>query len=96
MRYARASIDSGNNSSGSGPLYLRAGQKLVQFRDATYEELVESTLTEYLGLMFEIVCQNARQSPVPNPHQRIGYWWQREHELDIVGLGSDVALVAGK
>jgi hypothetical protein len=26
----------------------------------------------------------------------MGYWWHRNHELDVVGLGSDGTLVAGE
>jgi AAA+ ATPase superfamily predicted ATPase len=70
--------------------------KLVQLGDAAYEELVEPTFTDYMGPMFEIVCQNALPSLVPKTYQGIGYWWHRDHELDVVGLGSDGTLVAGE
>ena len=70
--------------------------KLVQLDDAAYEELVEPTFTDYMGPMFEIVCQNALPSLLPKTYQGIGYWWHREHELDVVGLGSDGTLVAGE
>jgi AAA+ ATPase superfamily predicted ATPase len=70
--------------------------KLVQLGDAAYEELVEPTFTDYMGPMFEIVCQNALPSLLPKTYQGIGYWWHREHELDVVGLGSDGTLVAGE
>ena len=40
--------------------------KLVQFGDAAYEDLVEPTFTDYLGSMFEIVCQNALPSLILN------------------------------
>ncbi|WP_336364915.1 ATP-binding protein [Halalkalicoccus salilacus] len=70
--------------------------KLVQLGDAAYEELVEPTFTDYMGPMFEIVCQNALPSVIPKTYQGIGYWWHREHELDVVGLGSDGTLVVGE
>lgn len=70
--------------------------KLAQLGDAAYEELVEPTFTEYMGPVFEIVCQNALPSLVPNTYQGIGYWWHRDNELDVVGLGSDGTLVAGE
>lgn len=70
--------------------------KLVQLGDAAYEELVEPTFTDYMGPMFEIVCQNALPSLLPKTYQGIGYWWHRNHELDVVGLGSDGTLVAGE
>lgn len=46
--------------------------------------------------MFEIVCQEALPSLVPKTYQGIGYWWHRQHELDVVGLASDGTLVAGE
>ena len=70
--------------------------KLVQLGNAAHEELVEPTFTDYMGPMFEIVCQNALPSLLPKTYQGIGYWWHREHELDVVGLGSDGTLVAGE
>lgn len=76
-------------------VYGQTGE-LVQLGDAAYDELVEPTFTDYLGPMFEIVCQNALPSLVPNTYQGIGYWWHREHELDVVGLGSKGILVAGE
>jgi hypothetical protein len=46
--------------------------------------------------MFEIVHKNALPSLVPKSYQGIGYWWHHDHELDVVGLGSDGTLVAGE
>ena len=70
--------------------------KLAQLGDAAYEELVEPTFAEYMGAMFEIVCQNRLPSLLPKTYQGIGYWWHRQHELDVVGLASDGTLVAGE
>lgn len=70
--------------------------KLVQLGDAAYEELVEPTFTDYMGPMFEIVCQNTLPSLLSKTYQGIGYWWHREHKLDVLGLGSDGTLVVGE
>ncbi|WP_136602882.1 ATP-binding protein [Salinigranum halophilum] len=70
--------------------------KLVQLGDDAYEEVVEPTFSDYLGPMFELICQDALPSLVPKTYQGIGYWWHRDHELDVVGLGSDGTLVAGE
>ena len=70
--------------------------KLVQLGDDAYEEVVEPTFSDYLGPMFEHICQDALPSLVPKTYQGIGYWWHRDHELDVVGLGSDGTLVAGE
>lgn len=70
--------------------------KLAQLDDDAYEQLVEPTFTEYMGTMFEQVCQNALPSLIPKTYQGIGYWWHQQHELDVVGLASDGTLVAGE
>jgi len=49
-----------------------------------------------MGTMFEQVCQNALPSLIPKTYQGIGYWWHRQHEIDVVGLASDGTLVAGE
>jgi len=71
-------------------------EKLVQLGDDAYEELVEPTFSEYMGPMFEIVCQERLPSLVPKTYHGIGYWWHGHHEIDVVGLASDGTLVAGE
>ncbi|MFB1066085.1 ATP-binding protein [Natrinema sp. H-ect4] len=70
--------------------------KLAQLGEDAYEQLIEPTVTDYMGTMFEQVCQNALPSLIPNTYQGIGYWWHQQHELDVVGLASDGTLVAGE
>lgn len=70
--------------------------KLAQLGDDAYSQLVEPTFSEYMGSMFEIVCQNALPSLIPKTYHGIGYWWHGHHELDVVGLASDGTLVAGE
>ncbi len=70
--------------------------KIVQLGDDAYDRLVEPTFSDYMGSMFEIICQNALPSLLPKPYEGIGYWWHSHHELDVVGLGSDGTLVTGE
>lgn len=70
--------------------------KLAQLGDDAYEQLVEPTFTEYMGSIFEIVCQKALPSLIPKTYQGIGYWWHKHHELDVLGLATDGTLVAGE
>ncbi|MFB6178604.1 MAG: ATP-binding protein [Halorientalis sp.] len=70
--------------------------KLVQLGNEAYDQLVEPTFTDYMGTMFERVCQNALPTLIPKTYQGIGYWWHKQHELDVVGLASDGTLVAGE
>lgn len=70
--------------------------KLAQLGDEAYEQLVEPTISEYMGPAFEHSCQNALPSLVPKTYHGIGYWWHDHDELDVVGLASDGTLVAGE
>jgi hypothetical protein len=76
-------------------VYGRTG-RLVRLGEDAYEELVEPTFTDYMGPMFEVICQRQLPSLIPKTYRGIGYWWHREHELDVVGLASDGTLVAGE
>lgn len=70
--------------------------KLAQLGDDAYDELVAPTFTDYMGTMFERICQNALPDILPNTYQGIGYWWHQQHELDVVGLASEGTVVAGE
>ncbi|WP_336325729.1 ATP-binding protein [Halovenus sp. HT40] len=76
-------------------VYGQQGE-LVQLGDDAYEQAVEPTFTDYMGTMFERVCQNALPTLIPKTYQKIGYWWHKHHEIDVVGLASDGMLVAGE
>jgi len=76
-------------------VYGQQGE-LVQLGDDAYEQAVEPTFIDYMGTMFEHVCQNALPALIPKTYRRIGYWWHKHHEIDIVGLASDGTLVAGE
>jgi hypothetical protein len=71
-------------------------EKLAQLDDDAFEQLVEPTFSEYMGPMFEIVCQETLPSLIPKVYHGIGYWWYQHHELDVVGLAGDGTLVAGE
>ena len=76
-------------------VYGRQG-KLAQLGDEAYDQIVEPTFTDYMGTMFEQVCQDALPALIPKTYQGIGYWWHRQHEIDVVGLASDGTLVVGE
>lgn len=76
-------------------VYGQSG-KLTQLGSEAYEEVVEPTFSEYMGSVFEQVCQNALSELVPKTYHGIGYWWHQQQELDVVGLASDGTLVAGE
>ena len=76
-------------------VYGQTGE-IAQLGDDAYEQLIEPSFTDYMGPMFELVCQNALPSLIPKTYRQIGYWWHQHHELDVVGLASDGTLVAGE
>jgi AAA+ ATPase superfamily predicted ATPase len=69
---------------------------LASLDDSAYDQLVAPTFTDYMGSLFEVICQNALSHLLPKTYRKIGYWWHHEHELDVVGLASDGTLVAGE
>jgi len=71
-------------------------ETLTQLGTDAFEEVVEPTFSEYMGPVFETVCQNALPTLVSKTYHRTGSWWHHEHELDVVGLASDGTLVAGE
>ncbi|WP_226010800.1 ATP-binding protein [Halomicrobium salinisoli] len=70
--------------------------ELAQLGDDAYEEIVAPTFTDYMGTMFERICQNALPQLVSKTYRAIGYWWHDRHEIDVVGLASDGTIVAGE
>ena len=76
-------------------VYGQQGE-LVQLGANAFEQAVMPTFTDYMGTMFERVCQNVLPSLIPKTYRGIGYWWHDQHEIDVVGLASDGTLVAGE
>lgn len=70
--------------------------RLTMLGDEAYDSLVAPDLPTYFGPLFEIACQNALRELVPNTYRGVGYWWHRQHELDVVGPTDEGVLVAGE
>lgn len=71
-------------------------ENLIRLGDSAYEQLVKPSFSDYMGPMFETVCQDVLPTLIPKTYQGIGYWWHREHEIDVVGLANDGTLIAGE
>lgn len=69
---------------------------LTQLGDDAYDELVAPTFSAYMGSLFEVICQEQLPRLVPKTYEGIGYWWHRDHEVDVVGLATDGTLVVGE
>lgn len=76
-------------------VYGREGE-IAQLGETAYEQLVAPKFTDYMGALFESACQRALSHLVPKTYHGIGYWWHKQHELDVVGLADDGTIVAGE
>lgn len=59
---------------------------------------VAADLPTFLGLVFEEICREwVRDQSAPAPWgflpTRVGAWWEREAEIDVVAMGEDAVLV---
>lgn len=70
--------------------------RLRTLGDEAFDSLVDPELPTYFGPLFEIACQNALRELVPYTYRGVGYWWHRQHELDVVGPTDEGILVAGE
>lgn len=63
--------------------------------ESAYETIVKPELADYASPIFEQCCQRALPALIPRTYEKIGQWWFKEHELDVLGLSQD-GLVAGE
>ncbi len=60
---------------------------LEQGRTAAVRDSLADSLSDHTSQTFEHVCQQAVQSAaVPVDCSRVGRWWYKEAEIDVVGL----------
>ncbi len=75
---------------GQGDKYDRAGE------DA-YEELIAGHLPDFVSPKFEELCREALSDLYEGyTFERVGRWWYRDREVDVVGLTTAATLVAGE
>ncbi len=60
------------------------------------QRVVKPRLADHASRHFEGVCQQALPALIPKRYTRIGRWWHKEHEIDIVGLTDSEELVVGE
>lgn len=73
-----------------------AQDDLARLGDQAYSELVEPELADHASPVFETLCHEALPRLLPGPYRRIGRWWYREHEIDLVALRTDRVAVVGE
>ncbi len=55
--------------------------------DLVMEQDVEPNLEQFVSMDFEDACRDAMwQMDLPVRYQRFGRWWEKDNEIDIVGL----------
>lgn len=58
---------------------------------------VAENLTSFIGIVFEDLCRDwvmeqGAMGRLPFVPERIGAWWARDEEIDVVAVGGDTAL----
>lgn len=65
-----------------------------------WTKVIEPSLPEYMGKIFEDVCRDAVRTGLALPFEplRVGSWWTRDgkHEVDVVARGLDDELFVGE
>jgi len=65
--------------------------------EEAYEALIEPELPQFVSPSFEALCCAALQSLYPeHTIAETGQWWYQDHEIDVVGLTTGPALLAGE
>ncbi|OIB58969.1 ATP-binding protein [Natrialba sp. SSL1] len=73
------------------------GDRYEDFGDDAYETLIEPKLADFVSESFEGLCCAALRTLYPqHTITDVGQWWYREHEVDVVGLTTDDALLVGE
>jgi AAA+ ATPase superfamily predicted ATPase len=75
-------------------VYGNQDRLLLKGEDA-YESIVKPEFADYASPIFEILCQKALPALIPRTYEKLGQWWFKEHELDVLGLSQE-GLIAGE
>lgn len=70
--------------------------RLQLLGDDAYDRLIEPELADHASQSFENLCQEALPALRDYPYTRIGRWWYKDAELDVVGLTEAGTLLAGE
>ncbi|MFC7233378.1 ATP-binding protein [Saliphagus sp. GCM10025308] len=74
-----------------------SGDRYEDFGDDAYEMLIEPELANFVSDSFEDLCGSALRTLYQEyTITDVGQWWYQEHEVDVVGLTNEDALIAGE
>ncbi len=79
--------------------FIEPNQGTIEFGDAEHVvDAILARLPEYMGAVFESMCRDfvwlaSAAGDVPIRVTRVGSWWDPDHQIDVVGLGSDGQVV---
>jgi len=57
--------------------------------EQVYESVIKRFLSEHVGIKFEGICQEILQRVTPINLTKIGKWWYKNKEIDIVGINEE-------
>lgn len=74
-----------------------SGDRYDELGSGAYETLVEPELPDFVSRSFETLCCGALRTLYPEyTITETGQWWYKDHEIDVVGLTTEDALVVGE
>ncbi|MFB6208714.1 MAG: ATP-binding protein [Candidatus Nanohaloarchaea archaeon] len=68
-------------------VYGEEGTNMLE-RDI-YEAIFEPYISDYSSPFFETLCQKSLPILLPKKYRKIGRWWYKEHEVDVVGIADN-------
>ncbi|MBY0451041.1 MAG: ATP-binding protein [Cyanobacteria bacterium] len=82
--------------------FVEPNMTLVEFgqEKALYQEKIQPALSQYMGYVFEAICQQYvllywQEAGLPIP-RRIGKVWDKDYDLDVVAEGIDGSYLFGE
>ncbi|APX98327.1 ATP-binding protein [Natronorubrum daqingense] len=74
-----------------------SGDRYDELGSDAYETLIEPKLPDFVSRSFETLCCGALRTLYPEyTITETGQWWYKDHEIDVVGLTTEDALVVGE
>jgi len=74
--------------------FIHGNQDRIELvRKNAYENIVEPELNQHISKSFEELARQALPRKIDANYHRIGRWWYKEHEIDVVGLAEDKVIL---
>lgn len=74
--------------------FIHGNQDRIELiREKAYQNMIEPELNRHISKTFEKLSQEALPRKIDANYHRIGRWWYKEHEIDVVGLAEDKVIL---